>query len=60
MLETREHWCVGEDNTGDITKWENFAKFKTLVNEELEDIHLVSQRGRIDRHEGIQRICHSS
>ncbi len=51
---------MGEDNTGDITKWENFAKFKTLVNEELEDIHLVSQRGRIDRHEGIQRICHSS
>ena len=42
MSETKEHWCVGTDDTGDLTTWENFAKFKMEVEEELEEVLLVS------------------
>ena len=41
MSETKDHWCVGVDNTGDITKWDNFVKLKSEVEEELGEVHLV-------------------
>lgn len=42
MAETREHWCVGANDTGDITDWDNFVKFKAEVDDELEETLLVS------------------
>lgn len=32
---------MGADDTGEMTTWENFAKLKAEVEEELEDVHLV-------------------
>lgn len=39
---------MGVDDTGDITTWENFRKFKAEVDEELEGVHLVSPVGVVD------------
>lgn len=45
MAETRENWCLGADDTGDITSWENFVKLKTEVDDDdLSDVHLVKCR----------------
>lgn len=41
MAETKDHWCVGADDTGEITLWENFSKLKAEVDDELEEVHLV-------------------
>lgn len=46
MFETKKHWCVGVDDTGDITNWENFLKLKSEVDEELGEVHLV--KGQVD------------
>ncbi len=48
MSETRQHWSMGVDDTGDITTWENFRKFKAEVDEELEGVHLVSPLGGVN------------
>ena len=45
MSETKQHWSMGGDDTGDITSWENFRKFKAEVDEELEGVHLVKDGG---------------
>ncbi len=42
MSETKDHWCVGVDDTGDITNWDNFIKLKSEVDEDLGDVHLVN------------------
>lgn len=39
---------MGVDDTGDITTWENFRKFKAEVDEELEGVHLVSPLGGVN------------
>lgn len=47
MSETKEHWCLGPDDTGEITVWDNFAKLKSDVDDDLVDVHLVSGSPRI-------------
>ena len=32
---------MGADDTGEMMLWENFAKLKEEVEDELEDVHLV-------------------
>ena len=41
MSETKDHWCMGADDTGELTRWENFTRLKAEVADELEEVHLV-------------------
>ena len=47
MSETREHWSVGTDDTGDLTNWKNFVNFKDEMKNEIEEVHLVKEKNSL-------------
>ena len=58
MSETKQHWSLGADNTGDITSWDNFRKFKAEVDEVMEGVHLVKRTSYKRERESLE-LCYS-